>query len=113
LVVAEFLLYSLAAVVDISKSNRRRVRGRRAGSSPGLAPSFASSVLDIATSSVRPGDERAQARELSEAKARIGELERVIGRQQVDLDFFREALRLTDTTPPSGVATNSTRSSKR
>jgi transposase len=55
----------------------------------------------------------AEARELAEAKARIGELERVIGRQQVDLDFFREALRLMDATPPSGIAAKSTRSSKR
>ena len=47
------------------------------------------------------------------AQARIAELERVIGRQQVDLDFFREALRLMDATPPGGIATRSTRSSKK
>ena len=31
--------------------------------------------------------------ELATAKRRIGELERKIGQQQVDLDFFRQALR--------------------
>ena len=31
---------------------------------------------------------------LSQAQARIAELERLVGRQQVDIDFFRRALRL-------------------
>lgn len=31
--------------------------------------------------------------ELAQALSRIAELERIIGRQQVDLDFFRKALR--------------------
>ena len=95
------------------KPGGRRAAGKAAGSSPGRASSAAPSVPDVAPSSARPGDEQAQARELAEAKARIGELERVIGRQQVDLDFFRKALRLMDATPPSDIATNSTRSSKR
>jgi hypothetical protein len=56
---------------------------------------------------------RVEAEELTLARTRIAELERVIGRQQVDLDFFREALRLMDATLPSATATNSTRSSKR
>ncbi len=94
---------------------------RAARSSPGLASCVASSVPDVAPSSARPGDERARVEEgaraeteaLTLARARIAELERVIGRQQVDLDFFREALRLMDAAPPSATATNSTRSSKR
>ena len=49
---------------------------------------------------------------LSQAHARIAELERLVGRQQVDLDFFRRALRLTDADSPSGSAPTSTRSSK-
>src|ERR1700683_290664 len=56
------------------------------------------------------------AAELKQAKVRIAELERVIGRQQVDLDFFRKALRLTDAPQPGtpvGGAVASTRSSKR
>ena len=114
------LLYEWrAAYRALGAAGLNRKRGPKpgarkvAGSSPGLASSAASSVPDVASSSARPGDERAQARELAEAKARIGELERVIGRQQVDLDFFRKALRLMDATPPSGIATSSTRSSKR
>ena len=49
---------------------------------------------------------------LAQAQARVAELERLIGRQQVDLDFFRRALRLTDAESPSGTAPTSTRSSK-
>jgi transposase len=54
--------------------------------------------------------------ELSKAQRRIAELERKIGQQQVDLDFFRRALRqVKETRRPSGAsgATPSTRSSKR
>jgi transposase-like protein len=51
--------------------------------------------------------------ELRKAQARIAELERLIGRQQADLHFFREALRLWDATPPNGGAPISTRSCKK
>jgi hypothetical protein len=47
------------------------------------------------------------------AQARIAELERVIGRQQADLHFFREALRLWDATSPNDGAPISTKSSKK
>ena len=47
------------------------------------------------------------------AEGRIAELERVIGRQQADLHFFREALRLWDATSPDGGAPTSTRSLKK
>ena len=50
---------------------------------------------------------------LARAQARIAELERKIGRQAIDIDFFREALRLIDARDPSSRATPSTRSSKR
>jgi transposase len=54
--------------------------------------------------------------ELDAARARIAELERKVGQQQVDLDFFRQALRqVKEARRPStgpGV-TGSTRSSKR
>jgi hypothetical protein len=54
----------------------------------------------------KPGTTRARAPSdaLARAQARIGELERVIGRQQADLHFFREALRLWDATSPNGGA---------
>ena len=51
--------------------------------------------------------------ELARAQARIVELERKIGKQQMDLDFFREALRLIDARDLSSRAPPSTRSSKR
>jgi transposase len=51
--------------------------------------------------------------ELAQAQARIAELERKIGRQQMDLDFFREALRLIDARDRSSRATPFTRSSKK
>jgi transposase len=49
------------------------------------------------------------------AKARIEELERLVGRQQLDLDFFRKALRLADALQgraPARGENSSTRSSK-
>jgi transposase-like protein len=49
---------------------------------------------------------------LAQAQARVAELERLVGRQQVDLDFFRRALRLTDAASPNGNVPTSTRSSK-
>jgi transposase-like protein len=52
-------------------------------------------------------------KELAQARARIAELERTIGRQQVDLDFFQRALRALDA-PADTISANSasTRSSK-
>ena len=51
--------------------------------------------------------------DLARAQARIAELERKIGKQQMDLDFFREALRLIDARDRSSRATPSTRSLKK
>ena len=54
--------------------------------------------------------------ELAKAERRIAELERKIGRQQVELDFFQRALRqVREARPRSGApgGTASTRSSKR
>ena len=59
-----------------------------------------------------PPDRVAPADPLAQAQARVAELERLVGRQQVDLDFFRRALRLADASSPSGTAPTSTRSSK-
>jgi transposase-like protein len=53
--------------------------------------------------------------ELARARDRIAELERKIGRQQLELDFFQRALRhVREVQPPSGGpgGTASTRSSK-
>ena len=51
--------------------------------------------------------------DLARAQARVAELERKIGQQQIDLDFFREALRLIDARDRSSRATPSTRSLKK
>ncbi len=51
--------------------------------------------------------------DLASAKTRIAELERLVGRQQVDLDFFRKALRaLNDQDTQGKTAPASSRSSK-
>ena len=53
------------------------------------------------------------ASDLASAKARIVELERLVGRQQVDLDFFRKALRaLSDQDTQGKTVPASLRSSK-
>lgn len=75
-----------------------RKRGRKPG---GRAASAAAGP-----SAARPPDE------LTLAKARIAELERLIGRQQADLDFFREALRSWEARKPKSGAPISSRSSK-
>ena len=59
--------------------------------------------------------DRRSARGRPGPKARIEELERLVGRQQLDLDFFRKALRLADALQglaPARGETNSSRSSK-
>ena len=51
--------------------------------------------------------------ELAKAQTRIAELERMVGRQQVDLDFFRKALRALNGQEAQGkTGTASSRSSK-
>lgn len=51
---------------------------------------------------------------LTQAKARIAELERLVGRQQIDIDFFRQALRALERPAAQGKpAPASSKSSKR
>jgi transposase len=51
---------------------------------------------------------------LTHANARIAELERLVGRQQMDLDFFRQALRALERPAAQGKpASASSKSSKR
>ena len=58
-----------------------------------------------------PPDARAL---LEQAERRIAELERLVGRQQADLDFFRRGLQALDASAePSKPATPSIRSSRR
>jgi len=90
--------------------NRKRgpKRGwQRARLSALCASSAPPSVADGGSSAAPSADELAQ------AKARIAELERLVGRQQMDLDFFQEALRLWDATSRSSGVPTSIVSSKK
>ena len=80
---------------------------RRVWNGAGLASPDPSSSSDAGPCEAKPADE------LAKAEARIAELERLVGRQQADLHFFREALRLWDAMSPDSGAPTSTRSSKR
>lgn len=98
--------YRKQGIAGLNRKRGPKPGGRRSGSPAGRASPGLPSEPDGAPAAART------AGELAQAKARIAELERVIGRQQVDLDFFRAALRLTDAAPQSGIAPTSTRRSK-
>src|SRR5271170_3511226 len=91
---------------------------RRRGPRAGLRRKMASDDPPgsaLASSAPSAEGTSAPVAELARAQARIGELERLVGRQQLDLDFFRKALRLADALQgpaPARGETNSTRSSK-
>ena len=108
-----------AAYRALGAAGLNRKRGPKPGAksfsgSPRGRPSAdAPPSSGVAPSSARPRGEPVEADELSLAQARIAELERVIGRQQADLHFFREALRLWDAPNPNGGAPISTKSSKK
>jgi transposase len=81
-----------------------RKRGPKPGGRAAAAPS---SSPDAFAAAARPPDE------LEGAQARIAELERLVGRQQADLDFFRKALRSWDEKRRVSGAPISSPSSKR
>ena len=66
-----------------------------------------------APSAGHPMTQTAPDAQLAATRTRIAELERKVGQQQVDIDFFREALRLWDAPNPNGGAPISTKSSKK
>src|SRR6516164_8024303 len=69
-----------AAYRRLGESGLNRKRGRKPGwarASPDAAPALPAPLSDLAR-----------------AQAWVAELERKIGKQQMELDFFREALRL-------------------
>ena len=98
--------YRKQGIAGLNRKRGPKPGGKGSRSPPGRASPGLPSGPHGAPGAARPGGELAQ------AKARIAELERVIGRQQVDLDFFRRALRLTDAAPQSGIAPTSMRRSK-
>ena len=95
------------------KTGPKRGGKRVAVSARNVASCDAPSLPDAASSSAPSRAEAKPADELSRAQARIAELERVIGRQQADLHFFREALRLWDAKRLASGAPTSTKSSKK
>jgi len=90
---------------------------RKRGPKPGMVrsggPPGGAAPADAPASPLAAADRQAAHRPadaLAKAQARIAELERLVGRQQVDLDFFRRALRLTDVDGATPTAPASTRS---
>ncbi len=109
--VARKLLYDwLKAYRAHGVAGLNRKRGRKVGWRP--PPPALPAPSEPASADAGPSA-AGSADELAKAKARIAELERLIGRQQVDLHFFREALRLWDATNRSDGAPTSTRSSRK
>jgi len=92
-----------AAYRAMGAAGLNRKRGPKPGGRAALDPPSA----DAGPPAARPPDE------LTKAKRRIAELERLAGRQQVDLDFFREALRSWDEKRRGSGAPISSRSSKK
>ena len=99
-------LYRRMGLAGLSRRRGRRTVWNGRAASAGL-PSPDPSPSGAGPSAGEPADE------LAKAKARIAELERLVGQQQTDLHFFREALRLWDVTSHASGAPTSTRSSKR
>jgi transposase-like protein len=103
----------LGAYRELGVAGLNQKRGRKAGGKGAVASARSAASSDAASSSAAPRAEAKPMDELDRAQARIAELERVIGRQQADLHFFREALRLWDAKSPRIGAPTSTRSSKK
>jgi transposase len=99
--------------------NRYRLGGSNALRSPGRMTRAEASARDEKPAAEKPTAKEARQtslEELARAQRRIAALERKIGQQQVELDFFQRALRqVRDQRLRSGVPgeTGSTKSSKR
>jgi hypothetical protein len=96
--------YRASGAAGLNRKRGPKVRWKRDAAA--RAASASSSSPDAVAAAARPTDPGAQ------AQARIAELERLVGRQQADLHFFREALRIWDATMPNDGAPASTRSSR-
>ncbi len=92
-----------AAYRAMGAAGLNRKRGPKPGGRAGVEPPSA----DAGPPAARPPDA------LARAEARVAELERLVGRQQADLDFFREALRSWDEKRRASGAPISSPSSKK
>ena len=79
-----------AAYRAFGAAGLNRKRGPKGGFASGGPAAAASGPPDAKPPNPQPPDE------LAKAQARVAELERLVGRQQADIDFFREALRSWD-----------------
>ena len=93
-----------AAYRAMGAAGLNRKRGPKPGGRAAVDPSSA----DAGPPAARPPDELTQ-----RPRRAIAELERLAGRQQADLDFFREALRSWDDKRRGSGAPISSRSSKK
>jgi transposase len=109
----------LARQLGVSRKSIYQWRNRyRLGGSKALRGRGRMTNADLSAHEERPDKEarRTSLEELGRAQRRISALERKIGQQQVELDFFQQALRqVRDQRLRSGVpgGTASTKSSKR
>ncbi len=92
-----------AAYRAMGAAGLNRKRGPKPGGRAAVEPPSA----DAGPPAARPPDA------LARAEARVAELERLVGRQQADLDFFREALRSWDEKRRASGAPISSPSSKK
>jgi len=76
-----------AAYRAFGAAGLNRKRGPKGGFASSGPAATASGPPDAKPPNPQPPDE------LAKAQARVAELERLVGRQQADIDFFREALR--------------------
>jgi transposase-like protein len=85
---------ALAREMDVQRPLLYRWRDAfRSGGKRALRNRRGRPVFPAAAEVAASRDPSQEARDLVEAQRRIAELERKIGQQQVDLDFFKEALR--------------------
>ena len=108
---------ALARELDIQRPLLYRWRNAfRTGGKRALRNRRGRPVLPEPVDTITAQDPSQEARDLVAARRRIADLERKIGQQQLDLDFFKEALRhLEASRRHNGVpgATASSRASRR
>jgi transposase len=107
-------IYQWRTRYRLSGSNALRVRGRRTKAEV-LASESQKKTL-VAENPSEPAVRQKSLEELARARRRIAALEQKVGQQQVELDFFQQALRqVREQRQRSGVpgGTACTRSSKR